>query len=182
MNYISGIISFLFGVGALVVGLVGLQQYFGGAEKELARLEKLKKEGHNTIAWLDTMVLELKIKGVKTYSLAYKFEVEGKPYKGSYHFNDYDALDSLTGIVTYLPSDPTISSLDINTKLAKAKKNVAEYESSSLGLWLGIGLLLFGLFQLFRAYRKFTAKPSPKPSPPPIPPQGAKYPPDSDFV
>lgn len=182
MNYISGLISLLFGVGAIVVGIFGLQQYFGGAEKELARIEKLKNEGQITIAELDTMVLEIKIKRIKTYSLAYKFEVEGKPYKGSYHFNDYNALDSLTGMVTYLPSNPTISSLNINAEHAKANENVTENESSSLGLWLGIGLLLFGLFQLFMAYRKFTAKPPPKPSPPPIPVQAAKYPPDSDFV
>src|SRR5688500_9343339 len=136
MNYISGIINLLFGLGAITVGIYGLNQYFGGYEKDLARIERLKNEEQTTIAELDTMVLEIKIKRIKTYSLGYTFDVEGKTYKGSHHFRNYDELDTLTGIVTYLPSDPTISSLNIDGELAEARENVAENESSSFSLWL----------------------------------------------
>ncbi|HZV68543.1 MAG TPA: hypothetical protein VFG10_03335 [Saprospiraceae bacterium] len=183
MHYISGFISLIIGIGAIVIGIFGLNQYFGGDERKLHKMEKLKSEGQITIAEIDTLVLEITIKRMKTYSLGYKFEADGKQYKGSFAFGSYDALDSLTPVVTYLPSNPKINALDIDGVLSKAKKEVAYNESSSAGLWVGIGLILFGQFNLYRAYRRFTYKEPPRSSPPPpVPPAPTQYPPAEDFV
>ena len=183
MKFISGFFKLIFGLGALVIGIFGLYQYFGGDEKDLAKMEKLKNEGQTTLAQIDTTVLEITIKRIKTYQLGYKFDVDGKSFKGTHGFKDYDALDSLTGLVTYLPADPKISSLDIDGELAKARKDVADNKSSHAGLIIGILLLLFGLFNLYGAYRRFTRDERPSSHiPPPIPRVPSKYPPDSDFV
>ncbi len=169
MKYILGILRLLFGIGAIVVGSVGLQQHFGGYEKDLARLERLSNEGQKVFAEIDTSVLEIKVKGIKTYHLTYQYEVNGKTYKEQYSFGDFEELNSLNGEVTYLPSDPEISSLNLFVELEKARKEYAEDKDSSFGLWLGIGLLLFGLFHLVRGIFTFIAKPKQDVGPPPVP-------------
>ncbi len=183
MKYVLSLIPFIIGIGSLAFGFFGLHLYFAGDEKQLSKIEILKSEGQTTSAVLDTMVLEMKVKGITIYSLGYNFEVNGSPYKGTYSFNNYDDLDSLTGEVTYLPSDPEISSININAELAEAKKRLAQNESSSLGLWVGIGFILFGLFNLYRTYRRITKIESPRATqPPPTFRNTSQFPPDSDFV
>ena len=172
MNYLSGLIKLIFGIGAIIIGIFAIHLYFVGDEKALQIKEKLKIEGHITFAKVDTTVLEMKIRGITTYTLGYKFNVDGKEYKGQYSFGNYNELDSLTPLVTYLPSDPKINSLNINGELSQAKKEVADNNSSSLELWVGIGLILLGFFNLFRAYLRFRGNETPKrssTSPPPLP-------------
>lgn len=183
MNYISGVIKLIFGFGALVVAGYGFNQYFGGAEKALSRLENLKLGGQTTIAEIDTQVLEVHFKRFTTYSLKYKFKANEKTYEDSFSFDNYSALDSLTGFVIYLPDDPKTSSLHINYELAKARKEANDANSSSAMIWVGILLTLFGLFNLFGAYRSFKAKALRSTNtPPPILQKPPPYPDKSDFV
>ena len=182
MKYISGFFKLIVGLGAMVIGIFGLYQYFGGDEQQLSKMEKLKSEGQTTIALIDTTVIEITIKGLRINQLHYTFDVDGKSFKGTHTFKHYDELDSLTGFVTYLPADPKISSLNIDSELAKARKEVEDNKSSKAGLIIGILLLLFGLFNFYGAYRRFKRDETPsRITPPPVPPTLPRYR-DSDFV
>jgi len=150
MKIISALISIAIGLGAIAVANVSLTEYFGGAEKKVENLTALKNIGEKTIAVMNETYLEVG----ETGTIGYKFKVDEKEYEGTFSFSD---PEEVMPIVTYLPSDPSINSLDVEKELEKETKS----SNSSIGLWAGIGLILFALFQFYKGYAKLTYKPEP---------------------
>ncbi len=155
MRIISGIINIVIGIGAIMFGSVGLQQYFGGAEAELAQLENLLNNGRQTIAVVDSVYKETKIKGIKMYSSKYFYSVDDKKYEGNFSFGSPAELESFITI-HYQPDNPGESEAYLQKQIEKVKAR----SNSNFNLIIGIGAVLLGLFFIyFRGIRRILAKP-----------------------
>ena len=151
MRIITGIIRCAIALGAFAFGSVGLTNYFGGNEADVAKYTQLASEGETVMALLDSMYTETSVGSISIYSIDYEYSVDGVDYKGKMNIDDPDALMSPFVEVTYLPSDPSVSSDDVPKALMKAQ----ESSESKFDLWLGLVAVAFGGLMLWRGVSAF---------------------------
>ena len=151
MHIITGIIRCAIALAAFAFGLTGLTNYFGGNEADVAKYTQLASEGETVMALLDSMYTETSVGSVSIYSIDYEYSVDGVDYKGKMNIDDPDAIMSPFVEVTYLPSDPSVSSSDVPRALMKAQ----ESSESNFELWLGLAAVVFGGVMLWSGISAF---------------------------
>jgi hypothetical protein len=150
MHIITGIIRLGVALVAIAFGSVGLSNYFGGNEADVEKYTQLVTEGETTMALLDSMYTETSVDSITMYNIDYHFSIDGKDYTGNMDFEDPETILPFVE-VTYLPSDPSVSSDDAPKALRKAQEST----DSKSDLWLGLGAVLFGLFMAWRGISAF---------------------------
>lgn len=151
MHIVTGIIRCVIALVAFAFGSVGLSNYFGGNEADVVKYTQLASEGETTMAMLDSMYSETTVAGISVYTIDYHYSVDGKDYTGNMSIDDPDALESPFVEVTYLPSDPSVSSEDAPAAMMKAQ----EATESKGDLWLGLAAVAFGGFLLWSGISAF---------------------------
>ncbi|MEM6768943.1 MAG: hypothetical protein AAF597_00035 [Bacteroidota bacterium] len=151
MHIITGIIRVAIALAAFAFATNSLSQYFGGNEADVAKYTQLANEGETVVALLDSMYTETSVGSVSIYNIDYQYSVDGVDYKGNMNIDDPDALVSPFVEITYLPSDPSVSSADVPKALLKAQ----ESSESKSDLWLGLAAVVFGGFMLWSGISAF---------------------------
>lgn len=143
------------GILAVLFSFLIFNQYFFTYGDQLQRLEQLYEAQSITHVVLDTNYKEVDvtIKGIDVnfYEVQYSYEVGGSEYSGSYKFDEEEDIFDEDHQVYYLPEDPATHQLNLEAELEEAREN----NSSSFGLFLGIGILLFGIYMIYLGQKKF---------------------------
>lgn len=143
------------GIIALLIGFFSFNQYFFTEGEELERLETLYAANSLASVKIDSSYREVDvtIKGidVEYYEVSYSFEVNGQEYEDKYSFDDEEDIFSQEYQVHYLPDDPSINQLNLAPELAEARED----NNSTIGLYIGIGALLFGALMIYLGQKKF---------------------------
>ena len=131
----------------------------GSDEEKIAQYETMIKENTKTIAVYDSVYTEHTVKiakvPVKTYSIKYKYEVNGVKYEGEQRAL-MDPPNTPVVEVYYLKDNPSVH--DINP--ASSLKYEKEKETSNTDLYFAIFwgvlalLLAIGLWVEFRDFKK----------------------------
>ncbi len=151
MHIITGLIRCAIALAAFAFASVGLSNYFGGNEADVAKFTQLANEGESVMALLDSVYTETSVGSISIYSIDYAYTVDGVDYEGNMSIEDPDAIVSPFVEVTYLPADPSVSSADVPKALMKAQ----ESSESKGDLWLGLAAIAFGAFMLWRGISAF---------------------------
>ena len=161
------IIDFIFKnwKGLLMAILAGLAcktcagDYIEGSDEEkIAQYETMIKENTKTIAVYDSVYTEHTVKiakvPVKTYSIKYKYEVNGVKYEGEQSTSKLP--ESPVVEVYYLKDNPSVNEIDPASSLKYEK----EKETSNTDLYFAIFwgvlalILAIGLLGEFRDFKK----------------------------
>lgn len=89
---------------------------------------------------------------MKSYNFNYFFSVEGRKYQGKCSFDKVPNLQLLN--ISYLPETPEINS----NNPEKALESLKESQDSNLSLYLGYGLVIFGLFRTLASFWEIRAQ------------------------
>ena len=161
------IIDFIFKnwKGLLMAILAGLAcktcagDYIEGSDEEkIAQYETMIKENTKTIAVYDSVYTEHTVKiakvPIKTYSIKYKYEVNGVKYEGEQSTSKLP--ESPVVEVYYLKDNPSVNEIDPASSLKYEK----EKETSNTDLYFAIFwgvlalILAIGLLGEFRDFKK----------------------------
>ena len=130
----------------------------GSDEEKIAQYETMIKENTKTIAVYDSVYTEHTVKiakvPVKTYSIKYKYEVNGVKYEGEQRLMD-PPNTPVVGVY-YLKDNPSVNEIDPASSLKYEK----EKETSNTDLYFAIFwgvlalFLAIGLLVEFRDFKK----------------------------
>lgn len=145
MKYLKLILPVLI----LFVGVQFLKDYFVGNSSKLTTAQTLVDTGKTVEAVLNPEYEVMTIGGAETnsFTIKYTYEVNGKKYEESESVNELPEVTNSENKVniTYLPSDPSVCSINPQNKLAKSKED----SDSKISLYIGLAALVIGGLTLF---------------------------------
>ncbi len=145
MKYLKLILPILI----LFAGVQFLKDYFVGNNSKLTEAQTLVDQGKTVEAVLNPEYKQMTIGGaeVDSYTIMYTYDVNGKKYEESESVNKLPEITNLENKVniTYLPSDPSVCSINPQDKLSKAKED----SDSKISLYIGLAALVIGGLTLF---------------------------------
>lgn len=139
------VIGLLLPLAMIIIGIQFIRDHFGDTGEELKqKYEQLSNEGATTTAQLADQYKEttIKIAGIpiKLYEVEYTFSVLGDEFSGKKSLSGPPTQAQME--VTYLPSDPDINAIQPQEELSQ----MLERSKSNTSLYIGLALLLVGLF------------------------------------
>lgn len=157
---ISGIVQIIMALSTLGFGLVvttisgfSLHDYFEGEEETIAEMRVFLENGVKAQAILgeDYHEMEASLIGIplESASSSYSYVVDGDTFVGKFSTSSPEEVTSDTIEIMYLPLNPGVSEVDVQSKYDKA----VERSNSSLFLWIGILAAVIGPFSLYRGYK-----------------------------
>jgi hypothetical protein len=145
--------KFIVPIVLILIGLQFSRLYLGSNnELEVSNLKRLITNGIKTNATLNNeyKLETIKVLGVPTqyYTYTYSFFANGSIITGEYTFEKEQNVSSID--IKYLPENPSINSVNPLERIAFLTKA----EGSNSALYIGLGLILIGIYLGYSAYKK----------------------------
>ncbi len=143
-----------FPVMIILIGIQFLLDHFYRNPTKITAMEQLVAEGK----MVDARVLDFndfrtnKSPNKTSYKIQYEYAVNGKEYKREEYVPIFPEQENVK--IKYLPSNPNVASMHAETALAKMKENT----DSSVGIFLGIVGILFGMGAFFYRWKALKAE------------------------
>jgi len=137
---------------AVLLGLAGyywgIKEYYVGSKERVHHYEELAAHGVSAIGVLDSTYTEIKIGGIKSYSIKYYFTANGERYSGTHSFGSPAAIPLLIVPVKYMKDNPAINESNKDNDILKRLQNAKESAASKTNLYVGWGLIILSILMI----------------------------------